>query len=110
MQQIKCDTCEHTKFFVNSIAKTSMISCCECGASFILGAPNTEPIEKEPEQVEPTKPEFVEEPEVVDESEIIEEAPEEKPEETPVGPKPAAVKMTPEQKQEMLKKMEQGGV
>lgn len=115
MQQIKCASCEYTKFFVNSIAETIFISCCECGASFVTGTPKTEPVQQEPELVEEPKPEFVEEPEEIDESEIedVQEGKASKEEfEKATGekvqePNPAAVKLTLEQKQALLKKMEE---
>ena len=104
MQQIKCASCEYTKFFVNSIAETSMISCCECGASFIIGTP-TQPV-KEPEPIEEPKPEFPEEPRKIKAEEL--EQPVEQKEEV-VQKKPLIRKLSPEEKQAMLLEMEKGG-
>lgn len=138
MQQIKCNICEHTKFFVNSIAETSMISCCECGASFIIGTPAQ--AVKEPEQVEEDpvlfkdakgktinylgKPlyidkkesqelEQVEEPksEFTEEPKEIEIEELEQPveeKEVVVEKKPLIRKLSPEEKQKLLLEMEKG--
>ncbi len=108
MQQIKCASCEYTKFFVNSIAETSMISCCECGASFIIGTPTTQPA-KEPEPVQiptgETENEFPEEPRKIKAEEL--EQPIEQKEEV-VQKKPLIRKLSPEEKQAMLLEMEKG--
>lgn len=103
MQQIKCGTCDFTKFFVNSIAETSMISCCECGASFIVGTP-AQPV-KEPEPVEEPKTEFPEEPRKINVEELVDSV-EQKQE--VVQKKPLIRKLSPEEKQEMLLKMQKG--
>ncbi len=104
MQQIKCASCEFTKFFVNSIAETSMISCCDCGASFIIGTP-TQPV-KEPEPVEEPKDEFPEEPRKVDVAELGELVEEKQ---VVVQKKPLIRKLSAEEKQAMLLEMEKGG-
>ena len=100
MHQVKCNQCQFTKFFVNAVGGTTMISCSECGASFVLGTP--EPVQEE--QIEEPKQEFVEEPEEIHESKIVKT-----PQETVQQSKPSAVKMTPEQKKALLKEMEEGG-
>ena len=114
MQQIKCASCEFTKFFVNSIEGTSLISCCECGASFIVGTsnpePETKPVQEKPKptegnveeakkHLEKVKLEQEKEPEETIEPEIQEKV---------VEPKAVARKLTPEEKQELLLAMEKG--
>jgi len=101
MQQIKCGTCEHTKFFVNSFGRTSMISCCDCGASFVLGTPSKQTVQDEPEVVEELEEELEVEKPV--------EKPPPKQEVVVETPKPGAVKITPEQKEQLRKMQEDGG-
>ncbi len=104
MQQIKCASCEFTKFFVNTIEGTSLISCCECGASFIVGVPNPE-IETKIEQVQ-KKP--VEKPKAKAQEPEETLEPEEIVEDKVVESKPIARRLTPEEKQAMLLEMEKG--
>lgn len=107
MQQIKCNVCQFTKFFVNQIGEASMIACSDCGASFIIGSQG-EP-QQEIEQVEEEKEEGVQVPEVIKEKKVEKTQVIQQPQK-PVGEKdkPAAVQMTPEQL-EALKQIENEG-
>ncbi len=107
MQQIKCNLCQFTKFFVNSIGGASVISCSDCGASFVLANEAQQETPKEPVQSEPVEEpvnEFPEEPREID----IQKA-EEPPKEPVQKPKALARSITPEEKQKMLLEMEKEG-
>lgn len=36
MQQVRCNQCEVTKFFLNSIGGTQVLMCSGCGASYLV--------------------------------------------------------------------------
>lgn len=101
MEQIKCNECQFTKFFVNSIGGATVFSCSDCGASLIMQTPVQQ--EEQPKQVE--EPEELEV--TVIENKVVEQP-------TPITSqeaekeKPGAVKITPEQKAQ-LEEMQKGG-
>lgn len=103
MQQIKCSSCQFTKFFVNSVGETSLISCSDCGASFVLtnqaqAETPEEPVEEEPKEIK--KPEVKEVKKEVSTEKVLEGVGE---------PKPIAKKLSAEEKEALLKQMDEEG-
>ncbi len=122
MQQVKCTTCETTKFFTHIINGIPLITCVGCGAQFTMQSPQV-PV-KQPEVVQEPRPETT--PRAISEP-ISEESFEQKPElheattkeefqektgDKVQGEKPIATKiptgLTPEEKEEYIEKLKRG--
>ncbi len=122
MQQIKCESCETTKFFNHVFNGIPVITCVECGAQFTLPSEQVqvnEPVQKQvrkpnPEPVE-SKPSFEEIPEAqqTQSKEEFEQATGDKVSEQAPKEKPVATKipvgMTQEEKLEYIQKLKQVG-
>jgi len=115
MQQVKCNSCETTRFFNHILNGVPILTCIECGAQFTLPTqPEQEPRPEPPKQSKPQPTEqpksFEETPETVQmqSKQEFEQATGEKVKDQ----KPAAVKipsgLTPEQREEHIRKLKGG--
>ncbi len=129
MQQIKCENCETTSFFVHLFQQIPIITCCKCGAQYttptIQQEEKSEPVKQEPvsseakEVQQPEAKNFEQTPQSTETGskeefqqltgqKVREENPEKKefslediPQKVPSG-------MTPEEKQEYIKQIKEG--
>lgn len=107
MQQIKCNVCQFTKFFVNAVGQATVLSCSECGASFIsqsLVGPEKEIKPEKGEPLQSPKEEETEKPEEPVSGTVIKQVSEKVETE-----KPVARKMTQQEKQARVLEMENDG-
>ncbi len=129
MQQIKCENCETTRFFVHLFQQIPIITCGKCGAQFTMPTtqqePKSDPVQQEPvssetkEDQQPEAKSFEQTPEATQTGSKEEfqqltgqKVKEENPEKKELSPQDIPQKipsgMTPEEKEQYIKKIKEG--